>query len=155
MPERFSLTPLQHAMLVASTTRPCAGMYVEQWIVTLREQVDIAALRQAWTTVVARHAALRTVFEATDNGAFRQFVVAEALAAWTELDLTQLSPGDASAHRRVSSSPICARLRPGGLGSRRSSAMASCHVANGRRRAIPLYLSPRAARRPLARLARP
>ncbi|MBA4017147.1 MAG: hypothetical protein C0483_08245 [Pirellula sp.] len=82
----FSLTPLQHAMVAASLAAPRSGVNVEQWIITLREDVDGGALEGAWRDVVARHSMLRTVIDARDPGAMRQCVLTDLAHPWMELD---------------------------------------------------------------------
>lgn len=57
----YFLTPLQQGMLYHSL-RAQGSSYVQQLCYELEGPVDVGKLREAWTLVLNRHAALRTVF---------------------------------------------------------------------------------------------
>ena len=58
----YPLSPLQQGMLFHHLLAPGAGVDIEQMVCTLREPIDVPALRAAWEQVVGRHAILRTAF---------------------------------------------------------------------------------------------
>jgi natural product biosynthesis luciferase-like monooxygenase protein len=60
--ERYPLSPVQAGMLFNRLAGPQSGVDIEQMIGGLPEELDVAALEEAWRVVVARHAALRTSF---------------------------------------------------------------------------------------------
>jgi natural product biosynthesis luciferase-like monooxygenase protein len=60
--ERYPLSPVQAGMLFNRLAAPQSGVDIEQMIAGLPEELDVAALEEAWRVVVARHAALRTAF---------------------------------------------------------------------------------------------
>jgi amino acid adenylation domain-containing protein len=55
----FPLSPVQQGMLFHSLYKPLSQMYVRQIILTLREELNVSALQQAWQLVVKRHPLLR------------------------------------------------------------------------------------------------
>jgi amino acid adenylation domain-containing protein len=84
-----SLTPLQEGMLFHG--RLAAGVYVQQLVVTLPEELDTEALRRAWQIVAGRHAALRMAFPADGVAT----VADEIEVRWAELDLSGGRSADA------------------------------------------------------------
>ena len=58
----YSLSPIQEGMLFHSIAEPGSGVFIEQICCTVRGDLNIDQFQQAWTKVVARHAALRTMF---------------------------------------------------------------------------------------------
>ena len=58
----YELSPLQQGMLLHTLSAPRSGMYFEQYSATVRGDLDVAAMRRAWQTVVERHAIFRTSF---------------------------------------------------------------------------------------------
>ncbi|MDJ0865452.1 MAG: LLM class flavin-dependent oxidoreductase [Myxococcota bacterium] len=62
MEATYSLAPMQHGLLFHHLSSPQGGSDLEQIVCTLREELDVEALRRAWERVVARHAVLRTRF---------------------------------------------------------------------------------------------
>lgn len=91
----FPLTPLQHAMVAAWQRAPRAGVDVEQWVVTLRENVDVAALRRAWSQTVAAYGALRTELDLRDPVNPRQKVCPQvaddfSVQDWRETSADQI-----------------------------------------------------------------
>jgi amino acid adenylation domain-containing protein len=55
----YPLSPAQQGMLFNCLFKPLSGMYVRQIILTLREEINVSALQQAWQLVVKRHPGLR------------------------------------------------------------------------------------------------
>jgi amino acid adenylation domain-containing protein len=94
MTDSLPLTPLQQSMIVASATHPSAGLYVEQWIVTMSEAVDVVALQSAWQAMVRRHAILRTVISLDDLDNPAQFVVSQIDRPWGEHDWRALGAAE-------------------------------------------------------------
>jgi NRPS condensation-like uncharacterized protein len=60
--DSYPLSPIQHAMLVHSLAAPESGVYVQQLVSVLREELNVGAFQYAWEKLVRRHAALRTSF---------------------------------------------------------------------------------------------
>lgn len=58
--DSYVVTPMQEAMLFQSLFAPEAGMYIRQMVYSLRESVNLSALKRAWQTVVQRHGIVRT-----------------------------------------------------------------------------------------------
>jgi hypothetical protein len=63
METTFPLSPAQQGMLFQSLLAPRSGVYVQQLLWILREDLDLAAFEESWRRAVARHPALRTRFE--------------------------------------------------------------------------------------------
>ena len=60
--ESYPVSPMQQGMLYESLSAPHSGVHVEQILCTLPEELNLAAFRQAWERVAARHTILRTGF---------------------------------------------------------------------------------------------
>ena len=60
--ESYPLSPMQQGMLFHGLSAPHSGVDIEQVVATLAEEVNVAALHQAWERAVERHAILRTGF---------------------------------------------------------------------------------------------
>jgi len=58
----YPLTPLQQGLLFHTLQAPDGGLYLERLSCVLRGELDTAAFRQAWSTVLERHPILRTAF---------------------------------------------------------------------------------------------
>jgi surfactin family lipopeptide synthetase C len=58
----YAMTPLQQGLLFHSLLTPESGLYIDQFVLELRGDLDVAALGRAWREVVRRHAILRTSF---------------------------------------------------------------------------------------------
>lgn len=58
----YYLTPLQHGMLYHSQREPAAGIYVEQFSCLILGPLQARHFADAWSVVVHRHAALKTLF---------------------------------------------------------------------------------------------
>ncbi|UCC76581.1 MAG: hypothetical protein JSW37_13915, partial [Anaerolineales bacterium] len=60
--DSYPLSSVQEHILLHSQKAPHSGVYVQQLVGTLREELDVFAFQQAWQQVMGRHAALRTSF---------------------------------------------------------------------------------------------
>jgi amino acid adenylation domain-containing protein len=60
--DSYELSPLQAGLLFQALRETDPATYVEQIVVTLNEEVDVARLLSAWEHLVDRHAILRTRF---------------------------------------------------------------------------------------------
>ncbi|MGH7832388.1 MAG: non-ribosomal peptide synthetase, partial [Candidatus Binatia bacterium] len=60
--DSYPLSPVQHAMLVHSLAVPRSGVYVQQLLCTVREDLNVPAFREAWESIVRRHPVFRTRF---------------------------------------------------------------------------------------------
>jgi hypothetical protein len=58
----YALTPMQRGMLFHTLYEPGSDVYVTQFDLELRGDLDVQALERAWRALVARHAVLRTSF---------------------------------------------------------------------------------------------
>ena len=58
----YALSPVQEGMLFHSLYSPHSGVYVQQMVGELREELDISAFRLAWQRIVEQHGILRTSF---------------------------------------------------------------------------------------------
>jgi amino acid adenylation domain-containing protein len=82
----YPLAPMQRAMLLHSQSDPRAGLYIQQFVCTLRERLRTEDLRSAWHQVVRRHPALRTSFLMDASPEPLQRVHTEADTPWTVHD---------------------------------------------------------------------
>ena len=80
------LTPLQQGMLLHSLPAPGAGVYLQQLVCDLHEPIDLAALRGAWTLLVARHDALRIALAPNSPESPRQVIHDQVTVPWEEKD---------------------------------------------------------------------
>ena len=60
--ETYALSPMQQGMVFHTAYDQAAGLYIQQMVCTLREEINVAALQKAWQRVVDRHLILRTGF---------------------------------------------------------------------------------------------
>ncbi len=82
----YPLTPLQSGMLFHSLMAPESGVYVNQVTCTLPADLDTRLFRQAWETLVKRHAVLRTSFLWDGLKEPLQAVRKQVSLPWQELD---------------------------------------------------------------------
>ena len=90
----YPLSPLQRGMHFHALLDPDTGIYLSQVAATLVGDLDGAALRRAWETVVARHPALRTCFAWEVGDEPFQIVVRRVAIPWQELDWSGLPAGE-------------------------------------------------------------
>src|SRR5260221_1322053 len=60
--QSYALSPVQEGILFHRAQAPSSGVDIEQMVATLREPLDVEALRRAWQSVVSHHPTLRTRF---------------------------------------------------------------------------------------------
>ncbi|HVN78640.1 MAG TPA: amino acid adenylation domain-containing protein, partial [Terriglobia bacterium] len=58
----YALSPMQEGMLFHSLYNPRSGVYVQQMVGELREELNVSAFRMAWQRLLERHGVLRTSF---------------------------------------------------------------------------------------------
>lgn len=59
----YPLTPMQQGILFHSISEKGSGQYIVQWRCTVKEPLNLTALEEAWSNLIARHDILRTRFE--------------------------------------------------------------------------------------------
>ena len=91
----YPITGLQLGLLFHSRLEGSGATYSNQMWVTLGGELDVAAFKQAWSVVVARHAILRTAFVGMEREQPLQLVVSEATPTWRELDHRDIPCEDA------------------------------------------------------------
>ncbi len=92
----YPLTPMQEGMLFHTLLSPHSGAYLEQLTCALKAPLDPKALREAWRSMVLRHAVLRTRFAWKAVERPLQVVEARAALPWQEMDWRE-SPGEEQA----------------------------------------------------------
>lgn len=90
----YPLSPMQKGMLFHCLFSPETDVYFTQLYYTLNGPLDVAALKQAWETVVDRHEILRTLFVAERAGEPLQIVRKKVTLPWLDLDWTALDPAE-------------------------------------------------------------
>ncbi|MCP3962380.1 MAG: amino acid adenylation domain-containing protein [bacterium] len=96
----YPLSPAQQGMLLYLVVTPEAtDAFFEQFTCTLRGELDVDALGQAWRQVVARHPALRSFFLWEHRDKPLQVVLRQVELPWQEVDLRGLD--DAEQERRL------------------------------------------------------
>ncbi len=70
----YPLSPMQQGMLFHSVYEQKSGVYIEQLICSLQEDLNILAFIQSWQQVIQRHSTLRTSFHWDDTQQFIQTV---------------------------------------------------------------------------------
>jgi natural product biosynthesis luciferase-like monooxygenase protein/amino acid adenylation domain-containing protein len=88
----YPLTPAQQGMLFHSLMTPGSGVYVQQLLWTLEEELELPLFTEAWRQAVSRHPALRTLFRWEGLVEPVQVVVPEAEVALAVHDLQALTP---------------------------------------------------------------
>src|SRR5215208_2746775 len=58
----YLLSPMQQGMLFHNLYAPQSGVFIQQLVATLHEEMDVAAFGRAWQRVVDRHPILRSSF---------------------------------------------------------------------------------------------
>ncbi|WP_394833990.1 non-ribosomal peptide synthase/polyketide synthase [Pendulispora rubella] len=87
----YPATPVQEGLLFHDAFEESGGVYVSQGCLTLRGELDRAALRSAWEAAVARHEVLRTSFAWQPEGGASQTVHRDVVLPYDERDASGLS----------------------------------------------------------------
>jgi amino acid adenylation domain-containing protein/FkbH-like protein/non-ribosomal peptide synthase protein (TIGR01720 family) len=95
----YPLSQLQLAMAVHALTMPDSGVYLLQLVMEVTGALDEARLRNAWSSVAARHPALRTSLHDLDGERPLQVVHAQPSAPWKSIDWSMVAGEEAE--RRV------------------------------------------------------
>ena len=96
--ESHPLSPLQQGMLFHYLVSEDQGFDVVQLVISMREVVDKALLRQAWRRVVGRHASLRSAFQWRGCVEPRQVVHPGIDVPWQEYNWLQVPPAGREQH---------------------------------------------------------
>src|SRR5882762_915437 len=86
--DSYALSSIQHGMLVRSLSAPQSGVYIQQLVSVLREELNIIAFHRAWEQVLRHHSALRTSFFWEDTEQPVQRVHRNVLLPFQILDWT-------------------------------------------------------------------
>ncbi|HEX2211108.1 MAG TPA: amino acid adenylation domain-containing protein [Longimicrobium sp.] len=82
--DAYPLTPMQQAMLLQGERAP--GLYVQQYVCTLREPLHLPEFRAAWRRLSDRHPVLRSSFHPDALPEPQQRVHARVALPWSEHD---------------------------------------------------------------------
>jgi surfactin family lipopeptide synthetase C len=88
----YPLSPMQEGMLFHSLYEAETGVYFNQLSFTIHGNLDVSAFDLAWSQVVGRHPALRTLFVWKNRTKQLQVVLKKVKLPWTNLDWRELSP---------------------------------------------------------------
>jgi hypothetical protein len=89
--DAYPLTPMQQAMLLHGQHDP--GLYVQQYVCTLREPLHVQEFRAAWQRMTDRHPVLRSSFHLGASPEPIQVVHPEVEVPWSEHDWRGLGEG--------------------------------------------------------------
>jgi amino acid adenylation domain-containing protein len=94
--ENYPLSPMQQGMLFHSLYEQSSGVYIEQVICSLHENVNVSNLIQSWQRVVERHSILRTGFDWDDSHNLQHSVYKEVKLPieqqnWQNMSLSEQS----------------------------------------------------------------
>lgn len=59
----YNLSPMQEGILFHCISEPNSGVYIIQWLCTVKEPLDLRSFKRAWELVIERHDILRTRIE--------------------------------------------------------------------------------------------
>ncbi|HEY9603240.1 MAG TPA: condensation domain-containing protein, partial [Allocoleopsis sp.] len=90
----YPVAPMQQGLLLPSLYEQQSGIYIEQIICSLHENLNGLALRQSWGGVLERHSILRTSFHHRHSNQLMQTVSAQVQLPWKEHDLRDLSQSE-------------------------------------------------------------
>ncbi|WP_439029760.1 amino acid adenylation domain-containing protein [Gordonia terrae] len=106
-PDRFPLAPIQRRLWSMAAADPTSTEYLMPFVLRLRGELDVDALRGALVDVVTRHTSLRTVFEPGENGpAGRVLDDASAIVG----ELTPVTPETPSTDSLLAEVARCATM---------------------------------------------
>jgi hypothetical protein len=81
---------MQQGIVYHSQLAPGAGVYIQQLVVDLHEELDVLYFHEAWRRVIERHGALRTHFVLDDPDALLQEVKQAAMTRLDQVDWADL-----------------------------------------------------------------
>ncbi len=90
--DTYQLSPMQQGILFQYRLDPKTGVYVQQTVGSLREDLDVPAFRKAWEQVLARHSVLRTSFRWEGLDEPLQDVHSQVALPFDQQDWRDLSP---------------------------------------------------------------
>ncbi|MGW0330969.1 amino acid adenylation domain-containing protein [Streptomyces sp. NPDC003011] len=97
----WPLSPLQKGMLFhALYDERSTDVYVIQMALDLRRELDVSALRNAVSGVLARHDNLRASFRNRASGEPVQAILRDAAPDWSEADISALAEGERAGELR-------------------------------------------------------
>jgi amino acid adenylation domain-containing protein len=88
----YPLSPLQQGLVLHNLLAPESGVYAVQYFCTLAGDIDAGALKDAWTSVVARHGVLRTLFVLDQGDRPLQVVLKRVELPWQQEDWRETDP---------------------------------------------------------------
>ncbi|MFG2761656.1 amino acid adenylation domain-containing protein, partial [Streptomyces wuyuanensis] len=92
------LSPLQEGIFFHSLYDEGQGdVYTVQMVISLKGELDSAALKVAAEALLARHASLRVRFRHRKSGQPIQMVMSDVQLPWREVDLRDISPSESDA----------------------------------------------------------
>ncbi|HEY2740147.1 MAG TPA: condensation domain-containing protein, partial [Thermoanaerobaculia bacterium] len=87
----YRLSPAQEGILFHALNEPESGLYVRHLVAELSGALEVDRLREAWTSLVERHAVLRTSFHWQEVAHPVQVVARRVALPWEEKDWRHLS----------------------------------------------------------------
>lgn len=94
----YPVAPMQQGLLLPSLYEQQSGIYIEQIICSLQEDLNVSDLRQSWERALERHSILRTSFHYQHSNQLMQSVSANVQLPWKESDLRDLSKSEQQEH---------------------------------------------------------
>ncbi|MGE5219382.1 MAG: amino acid adenylation domain-containing protein, partial [Chloroflexota bacterium] len=94
--DSYPLAPLQLGMLLYSLSSPRSGIYIQNCVCTLREELNCSALKLAWQEVAGCHPVLRTSFSILNRDRPLQEIWGDVSIPWEEYDWCGKSSRDQS-----------------------------------------------------------
>jgi amino acid adenylation domain-containing protein len=97
----YPLSPLQEAMFFHTIASEVEDLYVIQQRLVIDGPLDLALFEEGWSRIIARHAALRTVFSWEQQGKPAQVVCRHVTVPIELVDLTDATEPDARIEDRI------------------------------------------------------
>jgi amino acid adenylation domain-containing protein len=89
--DTYPLSPMQQAMLFQYQLDPRSGLYIQQVLGSLHEELNVPAFHRAWERVLTRHPVLRTSFRWEETGEPMQDVHSHVSLPFEEQDWRALT----------------------------------------------------------------
>ena len=89
----YALSPMQQGMLFHSLQAPQSGVYLQQLVCALHENLCVPAFEQAWQYIMARHPILRTRFRWEGANTPVQEVCSQVSLPWAAHDWRHMTVG--------------------------------------------------------------